>query len=100
MKLSYSIKSIKPVQSLHCFEVGGSITPNSPTNSLGEEGEVGILQDHVTLGPVEKVSGHPSSLSLEAQVCQILPDYGLVWRVSRIVRFWLIFLELEEEVVD
>ena len=54
----------------------------------------------MTLGPVEKVSGHPSSLSLEAQVCQILPDYGLVWRVSRIVRFWLIFLELEEEVVD
>ena len=54
----------------------------------------------MTLGPVEKVSGHPSSLSLEAQVCQKLPDYGLVWCVGRIVRFRLVFLELEKEVVD
>ena len=54
----------------------------------------------MTLGPIQKVSGHPCSFPLEAQVCQKLPDYGLVWRVGRIVRFRLVFLELEKEVVD
>ena len=54
----------------------------------------------MTLGPIEQVSGHPSSLPLQAQVCQKLTDYGLVWRVGRNVRMWLVLLELEEEVVD
>ena len=53
----------------------------------------------MTLGPIQKVSGHPSSLPLQAQVCQKLPDYGLVWGLV-LCGVWLKFLQLEEEVVD